>query len=63
VGSALAERGLWGKARQLLEAAASDATLSSTQRRQAWLALAKLAEEEEDKERAVRCFESAARLG
>jgi len=63
VGSALAERGLWGKARQLLEAAAGDATLSVQHRRQAWLTLARLAEQESDSERAVRCFESAARLG
>ena len=63
VGSALAERGLWGKARQLLEAAAGDAALSVQHRRQAWLTLARLAEQESDSERAVRCFESAARLG
>jgi len=63
VGSALAERGLWGKARQLLETAAEDAGLAIEQRRQAWLALARLAEEEGDHERAVRCFEAAARLG
>lgn len=63
VGSALAERRLWGKARQLLETAAEDAALSTEQRRHAWLALARLAEEEGDSARAVRCFESAARLG
>lgn len=63
VGSALAERRLWGKARQLLETAAADATLSPDQRRHAWLALARLAEEEGDNDRAVRSFESAARLG
>lgn len=63
VGSALAERGLWGKARQLLQDAADDATLSIAQRRQAWLSLAKLAEQEGDTERASKSFESAARLG
>lgn len=63
VGSALAERRLWGKARLLLETAADDTALSVEQRRQAWLALARLAEEEGDHERAVRCFEAAARLG
>jgi HemY protein len=67
VGSALAERGLWGKARHLLETAASDTTLDIEQRRQAWLSLARLAEKEgeadEGRERAVRCFEEAARLG
>jgi HemY protein len=63
VGSALAERRLWGKARLLLETAADDAALSVEQRRQAWLSLARLAEEEGDHERALGCFESAARLG
>jgi HemY protein len=63
VGSALAERGLWGKARQLLEAAAGDASLTSDQRRHALLTLARLAEQEGDSERAVRCYESAARIG
>lgn len=63
VGSALAERRLWGKARLLLETAAEDAGLSIEQRRQAWLSLARLAEEEGDHERALGCFESAARLG
>jgi HemY protein len=63
VGSALAERRLWGKARVLLETAAGDADLAVAQRRQAWLALARLAEEEGDHERAVQCFEAAARLG
>jgi len=63
VGSALAERGLWGKARQLLETAAGDASLPTEQRRKAWLSLARLAEEEGDHERAVGCYEAAARLG
>ena len=63
VGSALAERRLWGKARQLLETAAEDGALMPEQRRHAWLALARLAEEEGDNARAVRSFESAARLG
>ncbi|CAG1019564.1 hypothetical protein BURC_04452 [Burkholderiaceae bacterium] len=63
VGSALAERRLWGKARMLLETAADDAALSTEQRRQAWLALARLADEEGDHERAVHCFEAAALLG
>lgn len=62
VGSALAERGLWGKARQLLEVAAEDAQLSVEDRRHARLTLARLAEQEGDSERAVRCYESAARL-
>jgi len=62
VGSALAERGLWGKARQLLETAAADEALAIEQRRRAWLSLARLAEEEGDHERAVRCYEASARL-
>lgn len=63
VGSALAERRLWGKARQLLETAAADNALSADERRHAWLSLARLAEEEGDNERAVHSFEAAARLG
>ena len=63
VGSALAERKLWGKARQLLEVAAEDADLSADQRRRAWLTMARMAEEEGNSERAVQCFEAAARLG
>jgi HemY protein len=63
VGSALAERGLWGKARALLESAAEDPRLPLEERRHARLSLARLAEEEGDNERAVRCYESAARLG
>jgi HemY protein len=63
VGSALAERQLWGKARLLLEQAASDVVLAAAPRRKAWLALATLAQQEGDELRAARCFESAARLG
>jgi len=63
VGSALAERGLWGKARQLLESAAEDARLSVHDRRRACLSLARLAEQESDTERAGHCYEAAARLG
>jgi len=63
VGSALAERGLWGKARQLLESATEDARLSVHDRRSACLSLARLAEQEGDSERAVHCYEIAARLG
>jgi HemY protein len=63
VGSALAERRLWGKARQLLESAAADAALEPDQRRRAWLTMARMAEEEGHEERAVECFEAAARLG
>lgn len=62
VGMALAERQLWGKARRLLEDAASDAALVATARRRAWRNLARIAHEEGDMERAARCYESAAAL-
>lgn len=62
VGSALAERQLWGKARRLLEQAAEDHMLAIAARRKAWLALAQLARQDGDAERAAACFESAARL-
>ena len=61
-GCALAERQLWGKARRLLEQAAEDAALAVVARRRAWLALAQLAQQEGDAERAAQCFEAAARL-
>jgi HemY protein len=62
VGSALAERQLWGKARRLLEQAAADTMLATPARRKAWLALARLAQQEEDEARAARAFEAAASL-
>jgi len=62
VGSALAERQLWGKARRLLEESAADATLAATPRRGAWLQLARIAQQQGDNERAAACFESAARI-
>ena len=62
VGCALAERQLWGKARRLLEQAATDATLASAGRRKAWLSLAALAQQEGDATRRAECFEAAARL-
>jgi HemY protein len=61
-GRALAERGLWGKARLLLEQAGDDPMLASSARRKAWIALAELAAREGDSSRAARCFETAARL-
>ena len=61
-GSALVERGLWGKARALLEVAADDATLAVASRRKAWIALAELAGREGDAARAAQAFEAAARL-
>jgi HemY protein len=62
-GCALAERGLWGKARTLLEQAADDPTLAVVPRRKAWIALAELATREGDAARAASAYEAAARLG
>jgi HemY protein len=62
VGLGLAERQLWGKARQLLEQAADDPALTASHRRKAWVALARLAQQEGDAARSASCFESAARL-
>ena len=61
-GCALAERGLWGKARALLEQAGDEPTLASAPRRRAWIALAELAGREGDSARAAHCYEAAARL-
>lgn len=63
VGTAFAERGIWGKARSLLEAAADDPDTPAIARRRAWLALAKIAREQGDAERAARCHEAAATVG
>jgi len=60
-GRALAQRGLWGKARALLEQAAADGALAVPARRTAWIALAEMATQESDGARAARCYESAAR--
>lgn len=62
VGMALADRQLWGKARRLLEDAASDTALQVAARRRAWLTLARIASEEGDEARAARAYESAAIL-
>lgn len=61
-GRALADRGLWGKARVLLEQAGADVSLAGAARREAWIALAELAAQEGDPARAAQCFEAAARL-
>lgn len=63
VGSALAERKLWGKARLLLDSAADAPELPMVQRRHALLTMARMAEEEGQDERAATCFAAAARLG
>ena len=62
LGCALTERQLWGKARLALEQSAADAGLPAAARRKAWLALARLAQQEGDAARVARCFEAAARL-
>jgi len=63
VGCAMAERRLWGKARQALQQAADDETLPKTSRRRAWRQLAELAQEEGDPERAAQCYTAAAQIG
>jgi HemY protein len=60
VGAVFAARGLWGKARRPLEAAAAHKGLEPAARRRAWRTLARLAREEADEERAVRCEQAAA---
>ena len=62
VGTALAERQLWGMARRLLEQAAVDASLPAAARRKAWLALAALAQEDADAPRAAECYRAAAQV-
>ncbi len=62
VGTALAERQLWGKARQLLEVAAADANLPIAAKRKAWLTLARLAEKEGQSDRAATSYRNAATL-
>jgi HemY protein len=63
VGSAYAERGLWGKARMPLERAAATATLSSEMRRDCWRRLAALARAEGDEARALASEREAMALG
>ena len=60
VGSALAERELWGRARRLLETAGQSPKAPADLRRQAWCTLARLAEREGDEAAAQRCFKAAA---
>jgi HemY protein len=60
VGCALAERQLWGKARVLLESAAGDVMLAASARRRAYLSLARIAEQEDQTERAAGCYKQAA---
>ena len=60
VGAALVERQLWGKAQRPLELAVQDASLPARARRQAWRALARLAQAQGDDSRANDCYRSAA---
>ncbi len=62
VGSAYAERQLWGKARAPLERGAMSLALDNRARRAAWRRLAGLARAEGDEVRAARCHEAAAAL-
>ena len=62
VGSAYAERQLWGKARAPLERAAAARTLDAAARRAAWRRLAGLARAEGDDARAVHCDQQAAAI-
>ena len=62
VGTALAERQLWGKARQLLDAAVAEANLPIAAKRMAWLTLARLAENEGQSDRAASSYRNAATL-
>jgi HemY protein len=60
VGSAFAERQLWGKARGLLEQAAQSGALGAPERRRAWRQLAALARIDGDLDRERRCEQAAA---
>lgn len=62
VGSALARRQLWGRARRLLEQAAADDDLAPAARRDALVQLAHIARQQEDAARAGEFLEAAARL-
>jgi HemY protein len=62
VGEVFAARGLWGKARGPLETAAADRGLAPSARRRAWRTLARLAREDGDEERALRCEQAAAAI-
>jgi len=62
VGSAYAERGLWGKARSPLERAAAAQALAGEARRECWRRLATLARAEGDENRALGCERQAMAL-
>ncbi len=62
-GLALCEKQLWGKARTLLLSAAADRDLIADRRRQAYVALARLAEQEHKPDDAQRFWREAALTG
>ncbi len=62
VGTAMAQLKLWGKAHPLLSQAAQDNALHVSLRRQAWLLLAWIAEQDEQTARAVECYRNSALL-
>ena len=62
VGAVLVARQLWGKARLPLELAAQAGGLHPRARRQAWRALARLAEAEDDPDRVHDCLRAAAAI-
>lgn len=63
VGTAMAQLQLWGKAQPLLTQAASDTHADLRTRRQAWLSLAAIAEQDDQMNRAIECYRAAALLG
>lgn len=56
VGCAMAERQLWGRARRLLETAATAPGIDQEARRRSWRRLANLAESTDDRELLERCY-------
>ncbi|MEO5734555.1 MAG: heme biosynthesis HemY N-terminal domain-containing protein, partial [Rubrivivax sp.] len=62
VGMAYADRGLWGKARVLLQQSAGAVELPNRTRRAVWRQLAALAREDNDEPTALRCEQAAAAL-
>lgn len=62
VGTAFAERQLWGKARKLLEQGGASPALPARARRRAWRMLAQLARDESDEARAHDCERAAAAI-
>lgn len=56
------QRQIWGKARQLFERCAANEDLPLRLRQKSWLALARVAEQAQDTERAYVCYKAAAQL-